>query len=175
MHGEKEVTENLREYCIQEIASTEEFLDYMTCFLEGDGIESDSGYITSGNDVNTCLAEAGIDTTTLEICMSETDEEYSVTESLEDESTWLSGYYPLFNVDLDLNEEYGISGSPVLVINGVQVSSSRDAQSYLETICSAFTDESKPDVCDTVELSSETPSVYFGWDSTGSSTTASCS
>ncbi|MEJ2267506.1 MAG: hypothetical protein P8X70_00310 [Nanoarchaeota archaeon] len=58
MHGEKEGKENLREYCIQEIAP-EKYLDYMTCFLEGDGVES-NGYITNGNDINTCLNEAEI-------------------------------------------------------------------------------------------------------------------
>ncbi len=164
MHGEKEVTENLREYCIQKIDS-EKFLDYMTCFLEGDGVES-NGYITNGNNVNACLALAGIDKGALETCMAEADKEFSVTENLETGEN-----YPKFNVDAELNDEYGVQGSPTLVINGVQVSSSRDPSSYLDAICSAFKDT--PGECST-ELSSEAPSPYFGWDSTGSSTTASC-
>jgi hypothetical protein len=170
MHGEKEAEENLREYCIQEIAP-EKFLDYMTCFLEGDGVESSGGYVTNGNDINSCLALAGIDADDLETCMAEADTEFSVTQNLEDEDSWLSGYYPLFDVDAELNEKYEIQGSPTLVINGVQVSSSRDSASYLSAICSAFNDS--PEECST-ELSSETPSPYFGWDSTGASTTASC-
>ncbi len=171
MHGEKEADENLREYCIQE-NEPEKFLDYMTCFLEGDGVES-NGYIIEGNDVDTCLAEAGIDKTELETCMVEADEEFSVTANLEDEDSWLSGYYPLFDVDKELNEEYGIGGSPTLVINGVEVSSARDSASYLNVICSAFTDGNAPEECSEV-LSSETPSVYFGWEGTGTSTTAQC-
>jgi glutaredoxin len=164
MHGEKEVTENLREYCIEKIAP-EKFLDYMICFLEGDGVES-NGYITNGNDVNACLTLAGIDKGDLETCMAETDTEFLITENLE-----TGGNYPKFNVDAELNDEYGVQGSPTLVINGVQVSSSRDSESYLNTICSAF--KTAPTECST-QLSSEIPSPYFGWDSTGSSTTASC-
>ncbi len=172
MHGEKEVTENLREYCIQE-TQQEKFLDYVKCFLEGDGVES-NGYITNGNDPNKCLAQAGIDTASLNTCIANTDKQYSVTKNLEDESTWLSGTYPLFDVEKALNEQYGVGGSPTLVINGVQSSSGRDSASYLDAICSSFTDDNVPEECAT-SLSSTSPSVYFGWDSTGSSTTASCS
>jgi len=169
MHGEKEITENLREYCIQE-NEPEKFLDYMTCFLEGDGVESD-GYITNGNDINTCLAQAEIDTTTLGTCMTEADSEFSVTKNLEDESSWLSGYYPLFDVDKELNEKYGIGGSPTLVINGKQVSSSRDPASYLDTVCQAFTNP--PTGCSEV-LSSQIPSAYFGWEGTSSTSAGQC-
>jgi hypothetical protein len=169
MHGEKEADENLREYCIQEIAP-DKYLEYMICYLEGDGIESD-GYIMNGNDVNKCLNQAGIDKNTLEICMNEADEKFSITENIEDESSWLSGYYPKFNVDAELNEQYGIQGSPTLVINGQIVSSGRDSASYLDVICSAFNEV--PEEC-SAELSSETPSPYFGWESSGTATNAQC-
>jgi len=171
MHGEKEGEENLRDYCIQKIAP-EKFLDYMYCFLEGDGVES-NGYIANGNDVDYCLGEAGIDKTELQNCMDEADEEFSITENLEDQSSWLSGRYPLFDVDKELNEEYGIGGSPTLVINGELVQSARDSASYLDTICQAFTDNNVPEECGE-ELSSSTPSPYFGWEGTGASTTAQC-
>ena len=164
MHGKKEAEENLREYCIQEIAP-EKYLDYMTCFLEGNGIES-NGYISEGNDVDYCLAQAGIDKTALETCIAEADEEFSITENLNSGET-----YPRFNVDADLNEQYEVQGSPTLVINGQKVSSSRDPASYLSIICQAFTDA--PEEC-SIELSSETPSPYFGWEGTGSSTNAQC-
>jgi len=166
MHGEKEAEENLREYCIQEIAP-EKYLDYMYCFLEGDGIIDETyGLIMNGNDVNTCLSKAGIDTTALENCVAETDEEYGITEALGSGAS-----YPAFDIETDLNEQYGISGSPTLVINGVVVSSARDPSSYLDVVCSAFKDA--PEECSET-LSSSTPSAYFGWDSTGVSTTAQC-
>jgi hypothetical protein len=179
MHGEKEVTENLREYCIQEIAP-DKFLDYMTCFLEGDGVES-NGYITNGNDPDYCLAQAGIDTGALESCMAKADEEYSVTENLNSGDT-----YPGFNVDLELNEEYGVQGSPTLVVNGVKIAPSdegyyefndekipysRSPETYKQIICSLFTQA--PEECGT-ELSSSSPSVYFGWEGTGASSAGQC-
>jgi len=164
MHGEKEADENLREYCIQEIAP-EKYLDYMNCFLEGDGVET-NGYILNGNDIDSCLNEAGIDKTELENCITESDEEFSITENLNSGET-----YPKFNVDAELNEGYGIQGSPSLVINEKMVSSERSPAAYLDIICQAFNEQ--PEECET-ELSSETPSPYFGWESSGSSTSAQC-
>ncbi len=172
MHGEKEAEENLREYCIEEIAP-EKYLDYMNCFLEGDGnydIDSDgdgnNDLMSNGNNINNCLTKAGIDTTKLENCISEADKEFSITENLNSGAS-----YPKFNVDADLNEEYEIAGSPTLVINGQVVSSGRDSASYLNVICSVF--NNAPTECNT-QLSSTTPSPYFGWDGTGSSTSAQC-
>ena len=165
MHGDKEAEENLREYCIQKLVSTEKFLEYMTCFLEGDGVES-NGYIMNGNNPDSCIAKIGIDKTSLNSCITNSDKEFSITENLDTTET-----YPRFNVEKELNEEYGVAGSPTLIINGVEVSSSRDPASYLEVVCSAFTES--PEECTEV-LSSSTPSAYFGWESSGSSTTASC-
>ncbi|OGJ12663.1 hypothetical protein A3K82_02240 [Candidatus Pacearchaeota archaeon RBG_19FT_COMBO_34_9] len=168
MHGEKEITENLREYCIQKTAP-DKLLEYMRCFLEGDGIVDESyGLIMNGNNVNSCLVKAGIDTVKLNSCISETDKKYSITENMNSGDS-----YPRFNVDADLNEEYGVQGSPTLIINGIEVSSSRDPASYLNAICKAFTNGKVPEECAT-QLSSETPSAYFGWDGSGSSTTAQC-
>ncbi len=169
MHGEKEADENLREYCIQKIAP-EKLLDYMNCFLEGNGVESD-GYISEGNDVDYCLTKANIDKSALEIYMAKANKEFSIKENLEDKDSWLSGHYPLFDIDAKLNKQYEIEGSPTLIINGKKVSSSRDPASYLSIICQAFTET--PEECAT-KLSSETPSPYFGWEGTGTSTTAQC-
>ncbi len=171
MHGETEGKENLRQYCVQKIAP-EKLIDYMNCFLEGDGVET-NGYIKNGNDVDYCLNQAGIDKTKLQNCMDEADEEFSITANIEDESSWLSGYYPLFDVDKELNEQYDIGGSPTLVINGQLVQSARDSASYLDTICQSFTEGNIPEECGE-ELSLETPSPFFGWETTGTSTTAQC-
>ena len=168
MHGEKEVTENLREYCIQKI-SKDKLINYMNCFLEGDGIvNEDYGLIMNGNDVDYCLTQAGIDTVALETCMTETDEEYSITKNLNSGET-----YPRFNVDADLNEKYGVGGSPTLIINGIQSNAGRSPASYLDAICQAFTDENVPEECGT-QLSTKTPSAYFGWEGTGSTSAGQC-
>ena len=58
------------------------------------------------------------------------------------------------------NKQYDVQGSPTLIINGLQVESSRDSASLLKTICGAFNTE--PEVCNTAKLSSASPSAGFG-------------
>ncbi|MFA5020146.1 MAG: hypothetical protein WC533_03540 [Candidatus Pacearchaeota archaeon] len=162
MHGETEVKEQLNQYCIQKEQNSK-YLPYLKCFLE-----SKSG---SAEEGASCLVKAGIDKTKLVSCTASADKEFEVTANLNDKSKWLSGYYPLFNIDKELNEKYNIGGSPTLVINGVQASSARDSASYLKTICSAF--ETAPSECDKV-LSSTSPSAGFGSSTSGSATDATC-
>jgi protein-disulfide isomerase len=151
MHGDIEEEETYRQICIREEQS-DKYLDYLKCFLEGDGNADSSGYIANGNDPQTCIEETGIDETGLNECISERAEDYYAEES-------------------ELSEGYGVQGSPTLVINGKQVSSSRSPSAYLETICNSFNEA--PELCQE-ELSSASPSPGFGWSGTGSSTTAEC-
>lgn len=153
MHGEKEENETYTELCIREEQSSK-YLDYLECFLEGDGVES-NGYVANGKNSETCMKQVGVDVSAVKTCIS---------------SGKAKEYYA---ADSALSEGYGVTGSPTLVVNGVMVSSARDSASYLQTICSAFT--TSPEECSET-LSPDTPSVYFGWDyTTGSSTSASCS
>jgi hypothetical protein len=152
-----EVEENLRQYCIQKEQETK-FNDYLTCFLQA-------------GDNSTCLTTAKIDKTMLTKCMTATDKQFEISANKNDKSKWLSGNYPLFNIDKDLNELYGIGGSPTLVVNGVQVNSGRDPASYLDSICGAFSDGSVPTECGQT-LSSTSYSAGFGYSATTSGTTA---
>lgn len=148
MHGEKEVMEQARQYCIQE-EQNEKFLPYLRCFLEADDSEG-------------CLASTGVDTGMMDACVERIDEEFAITENLEDQSKWLNGRFPQFNTHKAENEEYGVRGSPTLVINGQQASSGRDAASLLGTVCAAFNEA--PEECNT-DLSGEgSPSPGFGWE-----------
>lgn len=156
MHGKEEIDEEMRQVCIQK-EEAEKYLDYLYCFLE------------DGNS-DRCMSELDIDQSELNKCLKELDEEYNITELYENESSWLNGRYPQFNVHREENEKYGVSGSPTLVINGVTVRSSRDPASFLATICSSFNDV--PEECENT-LSSEVPSPGFGY-GTGSDTQASC-
>lgn len=65
----------------------------------------------------------------------------------------------MYKADSDLSNKYGVSGSPTLVINGVQSSAGRDAASYLAGICAAF--DSAPAEC-LEKLPSTVPSAGFG-------------
>lgn len=157
MHGKKELDEQLLQYCIQK-DQKEKFIPYLECFL-------DKG------ETETCLEKAAIDTDMSDNCIQEADEEFKVSEQFEDQSTWLSGRFPLFDVHKEENEEYGVRGSPNLVVNGASVSSARDAASLLNTICAGF--ENPPEECDE-ELSAAAPSPGFGFEGTGSDTAATC-
>ncbi|MDP1729547.1 MAG: hypothetical protein Q8L27_05085 [archaeon] len=156
MHDKKEIDENTRQYCIQKEQNSK-FLPYMACFL-------DKG------DSNSCLTSTGIDKTKLNTCVASADKEFSITANYNDKSSWSGGRFPKYNVNLEENEQYGVQGSPTLVINGVQSSAGRDAASYLSAICGAFT--TKPSECNTDMSSYGTPAPGFGFETQGGSATA---
>jgi hypothetical protein len=157
MHGKQEVDEQLNQYCI-ETEQGDKYLSYLKCFL-------DAG---KGAD---CLKSTGIDTGKMTACVSKTDAKFKVTTNFNDKATWLSGQYPLFDVQKDDNTKYSVQGSPTLVINGVTSSAGRDATSLLNAICAAF--NTQPEECKTA-LSTTAPSTGFGFDATGANSAASC-
>jgi hypothetical protein len=117
------------------------------------------------------LEETGINQTRLSSCVKSTDTEFKVTELFNDENTWVSGRFPQFNLYKDDNDKYGVGGSPTLVINGATISSARDSDSLLRTICAGY--ETPPAECET-ELSAASPSPGFGYGTSGGSTDAGC-
>jgi len=110
-------------------------------------------FLEDGNS-SRCLKETGINEDDLNDCIENGNAEK---------------YY---NEDSDLSEGYGVQGSPTLVINGKIASSGRSPSVLLTTVCSAF--NTAPDKCSSLELSSENPSPGFGYNASGSNTTASC-
>ncbi len=156
MHGEKELKEQLNQYCIQK-NEPDKLLSYLNCFLDSENSDG-------------CLKKIGIDQKKLASCVKSTDEEYKVNENFNDKSTY-KGRFPTFNIYQEDNQKYGISGSPSLVINGVKVSAARDSASLLKMICSGY--ENPPTECNK-ELSSTTPSPGFGSGSSGGGGDASC-
>jgi len=104
-------------------------------------------------DAERCFIEAGIDVNKMETCIS---------------SGKADEYYAF---DSELSQQYGVSGSPTLIINGVKSSAGRDSASYLLGICSAFNDS--PSECEQ-ELSSISPAPGFGWEGSSAGSTASC-
>lgn len=157
MHGEKEVKEELNQYCIQK-EQRSKYLSYLVCFL-GEG---------KGED---CLKQIGIDQKKLKTCVAAADKKFAVTANLKDKNSWLNGRYPLVNLDKDLNDKYDISGSPTLVINGTKVSVNRDSASLLAAVCAAF--DNPPEECSR-QLNSDNPSPGFGFGTTGDAAAAEC-
>jgi hypothetical protein len=152
MHEKKEIDENLRQYCIQK-EQKEKYGSYLSCFVAEGKFEK-------------CLTEAGIDQVKMNSCVSQTDKDYKVSEMYNDKSTWLNGNFPKFNVQADLNEKYGVRGSPTIVINDQVVNiSPRSPEKFKETICQAF--NSQPSECSQA-LSEEISSPGFGGESSSS-------
>jgi protein-disulfide isomerase len=158
MHEKKELDENLTQYCIQKEQKTKYF-SYLSCFVKA-------------GDAKACLTEAGVDTAKLASCVSKTDAEYGVTAKYNDKSTWLSGNYPKFDVETDLNTQYGVQGSPTIVINDTVVNvSPRTPEAFKVAICQAF--NSQPEEC-TQTLSNEAPSAGLGVGTGSTASAAAC-
>ena len=107
---------------------------------------------TIEGDSAKCATQAGIDKAKLSGCVAGKAKTYYAADSA-------------------LNEPYGVSGSPTLVINGVQSEAGRDAASYLAGICAAF--NNAPAECGQ-QLSSASPAAGFGAGMDASGSAASC-
>ena len=97
-------------------------------------------YAQSG-DHESCLAQANVDTGKLESCMAERADGY-------------------FQEDKELNEKYGVQGSPTTVIDGKVVEIwPRSPEDIKKALCEAFS--TQPSECSET-LSTENPSPGFG-------------
>jgi hypothetical protein len=157
MHEKQEIDENLNQYCIQK-EEKEKYANYLSCFVE-DG------------DFEGCLTKTGIDRGELASCISDTDKEFNITSQYNDKNTWLNGQFPKFDVHASLNEQYGVRGSPTVVINDTVANiNPRSPENFKKVICQAFTVE--PEEC-SQSLSEDSFSPGFGL-STSSSSGGSC-
>lgn len=124
MHGESERDENTRQYCIQQ-ENAEAYPAYLRCFLKG------------GSPTN-CMQESGIAPSAVNSCMQDANGQFNIMGTWSDRDSWLSGRYAQYNVHKSENEQYGVRGSPTLVINGETVSVSRSAEEVKKAICATY-------------------------------------
>ena len=103
-------------------------------------------------DSPSCLIETNVDLDLMQTCLDNGNADKYYAE------------------DSVLSENYGVRGSPTLIINGQQSTAGRSAASYLAGVCDAF--NNAPDACND-ELSSASPSPGFGYQE-GEATTAQC-
>jgi len=108
-------------------------------------------YVIEGDSAK-CVAQAGVDKGKMDSCVKAKAKDYYKTDSA-------------------LSNQYGVEGSPTLVINGVQSSAGRDAAGYLAGICAAF--NNAPAEC-SQQLSGAAPSAGFGAGSSAGASDASC-
>ena len=158
MHGQKELAENLNQYCIQK-EQPAKFDAYLKCFLEA-------------SDSAGCVTSTGVNKSGLDSCVAKTDAQYKVMANFNN-NVGFQGQFPGFDVYKADNLKYNVGGSPTLIINGQEISTGRDSASLLKTICSAFNNE--PKECQTT-LSSASPAPGFGsgTQASGSGAAAGC-
>ncbi|MEM5773246.1 MAG: hypothetical protein QXL86_03445 [Candidatus Aenigmatarchaeota archaeon] len=155
MHGEKEMIENTRMYCIQK-EQRDKFTAYLRCFVQS-------------GDAEKCIAEAKIDKAKLDACMEATDKQYNLTGLFKGSGAT----FPPYPIDSDLNDKYGVRGSPTFVLNGVTISVNRAAESIKQAICSAFT--TLPAECSqTLSTSTEAPGIGAIGSGSGASSSGGC-
>lgn len=138
LHGQKEVVENVNQYCVQKVAPAK-LGSYLKCFW------ADSKTAAAGTLATSCMKTAGINATQVATCVKATNEQFKPTEKS-------------LGLDKEETVKFGVQGSPTLVINGTTVSSGRDSASVLKAICSGFTNQ--PEECKK-ELSTLSPAAGF--------------
>lgn len=124
MHGIQELNQGVRELCVFKY-DKDKWWDFVNKVNEE----------CSSNDADTCwepiAEEVGIDVQTIKDC--EANEAIGMLEA-----------------ELQLNEEFGVSGSPSVFINDESYSGGRTPEAFKQGICSGFVTE--PDSCsDTLE------------------------
>lgn len=134
MQDKKEIDENTVQYCIQK-EQRAKLVGYLKCFL-------------GSKDSKECIEEEGVDKGKLDSCINEANKQFNIEADYEDKGSWSNGRYPRYRVDDELNDRYGISSSPTLIINGVKYSGSRSPEGFKQAICAGF--EESPKECEEV-------------------------
>lgn len=133
LHGQKEVDENLNQYCIEKNQPTK-LGAYLKCFWK-----------KSTGAADACMKTVGINSAQVKSCVADATKQFNPTEKS-------------FSINVDDNAKYGVQGSPTLVVNGTTLSSGRDSASILKAICSGFTKQ--PAEC-SKKLSATAPGAGF--------------
>jgi protein-disulfide isomerase len=121
LHGTTEAQEDLRQVCIM---NNYDQKTYWTYLMEIDNNCYGKVDTTNAAALDTCwkaaATKAGIDAAKIETCSSG-------SEGLN-----------LLKADEQLTSQYGVSGSPTLVINGVTYNGARSSEAFKQAICNAF-------------------------------------
>lgn len=133
MHGINEFNQDIRELCVYR-QQKDKFWDFVL------GVNKDC----SVSDVETCwkkvAQKTGINAAAVSACQKTNAAKFAEEEK-------------------QLNKKYEVSGSPTLVINGVQYTGPRTSEDYKKAICGAF--NNPPEVCNQT-LSSSTSAASGG-------------
>lgn len=160
MHGKEEIEENTRQYCIQ-AEQPDKYIPYLKCFVVG---KDKDGY-------KSCMTTAGVNEAKLNSCVTNTNNKFGIMAKFDDQGSWLNGRYPIYSVNADLNEKYGVQGSPTLIINGAEVQANRTSDAVKQAVCASF--NNAPSEC-SQNLSTAAAVAGFGAGTGADTGTAAC-
>jgi len=150
MHGDYEKVEAQRQLCVEK-NYPDKFLDYLLAFAEDTSCSTGADTCLTAK-LTSLYTELGINANTINSCMT-------------------SDGVTMYNAEVSNANSEGVSGSPTLIINGVDVSVNRNPEAIKGEICNAFNDV--PSECSTT-LSTASASAGFGSSTSSSSSSASC-
>jgi predicted DsbA family dithiol-disulfide isomerase len=120
LHGASEAKEDARQVCIMKYYDQATYWKYLT-------------------DINTNCYPSYSDATKLDACWKQAAQKFGIDTAKIETCAYGSEGLSLLKADEQLADQYGVSGSPTLIINGQVYSGSRTSDAFKEGICSAFT------------------------------------
>lgn len=116
LHGDVEVQEDMRQACILQEYGNAKFWEYVYAF------DNTCTSSTAATCWKTIAVQVSIDTTKIESCVA-------------------TNGVSLMKTEADLAVSLGVSGSPTLIINGINYNGARTPDAFKTGICSGFTTE----------------------------------
>lgn len=145
MHGDKEAQENLRQVCIREEQNSK-YWDYLSCHIKK-------------GDVDSCLTQAGIDTSKLTACLNDANKGLAYIKK-----------------DFDRQNKFNVTGSPTLILNDNSVSEfdfgGRTAEAVKTVLCCGFNNQ--PSFCSQQLTTEQAATSLSETYASGSSSAGSC-
>lgn len=151
MHGDFEKTEAERQLCIEKNYPSK-YLDYVLAFAQDTSCTSgDSACVLT--KTTSLFSQFGFDGNTVNSCMTSEGE-------------------TLYNAEVTNANSKGVTGSPTLIINGVEAQADRSPAGSLTAICSAFS--TSPAECSQTLSTTEAAAGFGTSTSTTQTATSSC-
>lgn len=124
LHGINEAKEDLRQACIQKYYDQKTFWSYLV-------------------EINKNCYPNYRDTSKLEECWKNAAQKLGIDVSKIENCAYGSEGLGLLKADEELTEQYSVTGSPTLIINGAKYSGSRTSEAFKQAICSGFITQPK--------------------------------
>jgi len=122
LHGANEAMEDLRQLCIMKNYNQTTYWKYLMEFdTNCSSLYNDAAKL--GDCWKAAANKFGIDTAKIENCSNSTDA------------------VNLMKADEQLTEQYGVSGSPTLIVNGATYNGARTPEAFKQAICAGFKTE----------------------------------